>query len=63
MDIDIIVEESRDFDKYYADKTIIKVWDIELPVIDIDDLIEMKEGVARPKDKLDIEALLKLKTL
>lgn len=41
----------------------IKVWDIELPVVDIDDLINMKKKAKRDKDNNDIEVLLKLKEL
>lgn len=63
LDIDIIVEESLKFSEFYKEKTIIKVWDIELPVVNIDDLIEMKRGTNRSKDRLDLEALLKLKEL
>mgnify|MGYP001595643357 CR=1 FL=1 len=63
LDIDIIVEESLSFEKFYTKKTIIKVWGLLLPVLNIDDLIEMKKGAARDKDKMDIEALLKLKEL
>lgn len=63
LDIDIIVEESLNFEKFYTKKTIIGVWGLALPVLDIDDLIEMKKDTARDKDKIDIEALLKLKEL
>lgn len=63
LDIDIIVEESMEFEKYYRRKNIIKVWNIGLPVCHIDDLIKMKKAVGRDKDLLDLEALLKLKSL
>lgn len=63
LDIDIIVQESMDFLKYSKKKTTIAVWDLELPVIDMDDLIRMKKTANRDKDRLDVEALLKLKEL
>jgi len=63
LDIDIIVKESSDFDKYNKKKTIIEVWDLKLPVINIDDLIKMKKSANRDKDSIDIKALLKLKEL
>lgn len=63
LDIDVIVKESINFKDYDKGKTIIKVWDMELPVVSIDDLIKMKKSVKRDKDMLDIEALLKLKEL
>ncbi len=63
LDIDIIVKESSHFKDYDKKKTIIKVWDMELPVVSIDDLIKMKKATKRNKDMLDLEALLKLKKL
>jgi hypothetical protein len=63
LDIDIIVQESMDFQDYYERKNIVRVWGIALPVCHIDDLIDMKKTVSRDKDLLDIEALLKLKSL
>jgi predicted nucleotidyltransferase len=63
LDIDVIVEQSIDFKDYDKGKTIIKVWNMELPVVSIDDLIKMKKSAKRDKDMLDIEALLKLKEL
>lgn len=61
LDIDILAQESMDFDKYMQVQTLIEVWGIALPVINIDDLIEMKKAAGRGKDLIDIEALLKLK--
>lgn len=63
LDIDIIVKESMDFDQFEKRKTIVKVWDLELPVVNIDDLIKMKKNARRDKDNLDVNALLKLKEL
>lgn len=63
LDIDVIVKQSVDFKDYNKGKTIIKVWDMELPVVSIDDLIKMKKEAKRDKDLLDLEALIKLKEL
>lgn len=63
LSIDILVEESLDFQKKFKDKTDIKVWDIELPVISFENLISMKKKANRDKDLLDIQALLELKNL
>lgn len=63
LDIDIIVEQSIDFQDYDKQKTIIKVWEMELPVVSIDDLIKMKKATKRDKDMLDLKALLQLKDL
>lgn len=61
LDIDIIIEESLEFDKYNKRKTIIEIWGLKLPMISIDDLITMKKNAGRDKDKIDLEALLKIK--
>lgn len=63
LDIDILVEESFDFDDFAKNKTVVEVWGLKLPVVSIDDLIGMKEGTDREKYALDVEALLKLKEL
>ena len=63
LDIDILVEESLTFHKQFNKKTKIKVWDIQLPVISLENLINMKKKANRPKDLEDIKALLELKNL
>lgn len=63
LDIDIVVAESLEFSQYESRKTIVEIWDLELPLVSIDDLIGMKKRANREKDRLDIEALLKLKEL
>lgn len=63
LDIDVIVKQSIDFKIYDKKKSIIQVWDMELPVVNIDDLIKMKKAAKRDKDLLDLEALFKLKEL
>lgn len=52
LDIDIVIEESVDFKKYEKAKAIIHVWEMELPVIGIDDLKRF-----RKKANIDIEQL------
>lgn len=42
-------------------KKIIKVRNLNIPVIHIDDLIKMKKDLARPKDIIDVENLKKIK--
>lgn len=63
LDIDIITQESIDFNDYKKKRTLIEVWGLQLPVVAMDDLIKMKKVANREKDLLDIEALLKLKEL
>ena len=63
LDIDIIIEESISFKRFYDNKMIIEAWDVQLPVCHIDDLIDMKRVADRAKDREDIENLLNLKRL
>lgn len=63
LDIDVIVNESIDFEKYVKNQTFVEIWGIKLPVVSMDDLIKMKKSAGRDKDLLDIEALLNLKNL
>lgn len=63
LDIDIVVEPSLDFDKYAKRANLIQIWDVELPVMSIDDLIGLKKAAGRDKDLIDLEALLHIKEL
>lgn len=61
--IDVIVGESLNFQVYHDHCQQIVVWDIAIPVISIDDLIDMKRKANRQKDIEDLQALLELKGL
>lgn len=61
LDVDIIVQESMDFHTYAKNLTEVSAWSLNLPVINIDDLIQMKEAANRDKDLLDLEALIQIK--
>jgi len=63
LDIDILVEESLVFEKQFKKRTKIKVWDMQLPVISLGNLISMKKKTNRQKDIDDVKALLELKNL
>lgn len=63
LDIDILVGESLDFSKYFRKKKCIKIWDLRLPVLSIDDLIFMKRRAGRDQDLIDLKYLLELKKL
>ena len=61
--IDVLVEESLKYEKTNADKTV-RIFDgVRIPIVSIDDLIKMKKKAGRPKDKLDLEQLIKLKNM
>lgn len=61
LDIDILAGESLKFDDYREVKNVVQAWDLELPVVSIDDLIGMKQRAGRDQDLIDLEMLLKLK--
>lgn len=61
--IDVIVGESLEFASYAKDALHIAVWNIEIPVVSIDDLIGMKRKSTRKKDADDVALLLELKGL
>lgn len=61
--IDIMVENYIDFDIAYENREIIKAKDIEISLISIDDLIELKKIAGRKRDEMDIEALEKIKEI
>lgn len=63
QEIDIIIESPVSFNEAKKKPVRIKIDDIILPVISIDNLIKMKEKTKRTIDKLDIEELKKIKKM
>ena len=59
--IDILLEPSKNFKFYWRKKEIRKINNIEIYLVSIDDLIEMKKKSNRIQDKKDIEFLEKIK--
>jgi predicted nucleotidyltransferase len=62
-EVDIIIDAPVSFDKAKSDALRIKIDDMIVPVISIDNLIKMKKNTGRSIDKLDIEELRKIKKL
>jgi predicted nucleotidyltransferase len=60
-EIDIIIESPIPYKDAKKDVIYIKVDDLKLPVISIDNLIKMKRETGRVVDKLDIAELTKIK--
>ncbi len=60
-EIDIIIESPIPYKDAKKDVIYIKVDDLRLPVISIDNLIRMKQKTGRAVDKLDIAELTKIK--
>ncbi len=61
--IDIVLVHPLDFNTAEARKNIFHFKDIDIPVLSIDDLIEMKRFSGRPKDISDAELLKKAKNI
>jgi hypothetical protein len=59
--VDILVRPDVPFERLLANAVIGKLFDREVPIACIDDLILMKRIANRPKDQLDIIALEKIK--
>jgi len=61
--IDVVIDESLRF-KELADRSVVKdVGGVNVPIISIDDLIEIKRKAGRPKDMEDLRWLIKSKEL
>lgn len=59
--IDVLVRPDVSFDKLIANATIGELFGRRVSIAAIDDLLAMKRIANRPKDRLDIEALEKIK--
>lgn len=55
--IDVFVEEPKPFAEMDRQKLIVKAFGAKIPVVGLNDLIELKQQAARPKDLLDIQML------
>lgn len=62
-EIDILVEDSMKFIKHSKNKKVIRAWNIRVPVVSYEHLLEMKKASTRPKDLMDLRVLLELKGL
>jgi len=61
--VGIIIESPVSFEKAQVNAIYFSIDDLSLPVISLDDLIEMKTNTGRTIDKLDIEELKKIREL
>ena len=59
--LDILLPYSLDFNKYWINREIRKVDNIEIYLISLEDLIKIKESSNRAIDKSDIQLLKKIK--
>jgi hypothetical protein len=63
QEVDLVIESPVSFKDAKKSSVHIKVGNIRLPVISIDNLIKMKKSTKREIDKFDIKQLTKLKKL
>ncbi|MBI5899327.1 MAG: hypothetical protein HZB40_08895 [Rhodocyclales bacterium] len=61
MVVDVLVRPEIDFAGLYANAARGELFGCEVPIAAIDDLLAMKRSANRVKDRLDIEALEKIK--
>jgi len=61
MEIDLFVREPFPFDAAFARRVSIDLGDVNVSVASIDDVIELKRAVGRPKDLDDVRALEEIK--
>jgi predicted nucleotidyltransferase len=61
--IDVMIQDYIDFDLAYEKRQSMSDGVMDVSVVDINDLIRLKEIANRPRDKDDIEVLKKLKEL
>lgn len=59
--VDILVRPAVPFDQLKRDAIAVELFGRKVMIASIDDLIEMKRHADRPKDRLDIEALEKIR--
>lgn len=61
--IDIFVDEPIDFNKSYRNRKVIRVKNISIPIVSIEDLKKLKSISAREQDIADIKALDELERI
>lgn len=62
-EVDIVLESPVSFEEAQKSAVAVKIDDLKLPVISVDNLIKMKKKTGRAIDNLDIEELTKIKKL
>ena len=63
LQIDIIIEESLKFKSFYDKKTVKRIDNVNIPIVSLGDLINMKKKSNRDQDILDLKSLIELKRL
>ncbi len=63
QEVDILLVSPLNFDDAYARKTVKHAGDIVINLVNISDLIEMKEGIGRTTDAYDVKMLKTLRRM
>lgn len=63
VQIDVIIEESLKFEKFFERKLVKMYGGVKIPVVSFDDLVRMKKKAGREKDKRDLKILNTLNLL
>jgi len=58
--IDVMIDNAERFDGFLSRKVLMKVGEVDIPVISIPDLIYLKEKAGRGRDMIDVQALRKI---
>ena len=61
--IDMFIKEPFAFDRIYKNRINVKIENITIPILPVNDLIKLKEKAGRPKDLDDIAQLKKIKEI
>jgi len=61
--VDVLIDNTIDFKGFYSRRVTIDGGGIEISLISIDDLIQLKKAAARPRDLIDIKALERIREL
>ena len=63
QEVDLLLQSPVSFDEAYQRKMIVAVESVNIPVISVDHLIQMKHSTGREQDKADIQVLERIKRL
>ncbi|MBI5886068.1 MAG: nucleotidyl transferase AbiEii/AbiGii toxin family protein [Deltaproteobacteria bacterium] len=58
--LDVFIKEPLDFEKAYEARKVMKAGNVNIPVISLPDLIDMKKAADRPQDVADVFYLSKI---
>lgn len=61
--VDLFLQEPFEFDAAYRRALVVPIREIEVTVLSLADLIEMKQAVGRPEDLIGVKALRELSGL